>query len=235
MNIYICDDNIEHLNNLHSLLINFFDNFYINIPTITTYTDGESLLSDSASKDIVFLDVKMNGLNGITVGHQLKKQNKNCIIIMVTSFSEYLDDAFNFQAFRYLQKPIDNQRLFRSIKEAIQLYNSFFVTVTIESKTATHIINTDEIIKLEYKNKKVYVSTHKGVYPSIHSLDYWESKLPKNTFFRSHKSFIVNMEHVSDFDHQLIYFNNFNETAYLTKRKYTNFKQSFSSYLEFKK
>ena len=56
-------------------------------------------------------------MNGIYVGNTLKKANKDVIIFVVTSYSEYLDDAMRFHVFRYLSKPLDRQRFFRNMKD----------------------------------------------------------------------------------------------------------------------
>ena len=85
------------------------------------FTDGESLLADEGDKDFVFLDVEMPGFNGIYIGNELKKKNNKIIIFVVTAFSEYLDDAMRFHVFRYLSKPLDQQRFFRNMDDAIDL------------------------------------------------------------------------------------------------------------------
>lgn len=71
-----------------------------------------------------FLDVEMPGFDGIYVGNELKKQNDSVIIFIVTSYLEYLDAAMRFHVFRYLSKPIDKQRLFQNLDDALELYYS---------------------------------------------------------------------------------------------------------------
>ena len=93
-----------------------------------------TLLADAMDKDIVFLDIEMPGLNGIYVGNELKNKNPNIIIFIVTSYSEYLDDAMRFHVFRYLSKPVDPNRLFRNLKDAIELYNTTVTKIPIETK-----------------------------------------------------------------------------------------------------
>ena len=48
----------------------------------------------------------MPGMNGIYVGNELKKATENVIVFVVTSYSEYLDEAMRFHVFRYLSKPL---------------------------------------------------------------------------------------------------------------------------------
>ena len=105
-------------------------------------------------------------MNLQTFFHSLK-QNKNCIDLMVTAFTEYLDDAFKFQAFRYLSKPIDEPRFFRKLNEAMQQYNSLCTTVNIESKNSNHVVPTEDIIMLECVDKQITVHTHSGTYHSF--------------------------------------------------------------------
>lgn len=120
MRILICDDDELITKQLSKYIQNYFEHSSAKCPKISCFSDGESLLADEGEKDILFLDIEMPGTNGIFVGHELKKQNSNIIIFVITSYSEYLDDAMRFHVFRYLSKPLDKQRLFRNLKEAIE-------------------------------------------------------------------------------------------------------------------
>ena len=66
----------------------------------------------------------MPGMNGIYVGNELKKSNPAVIIFIVTSYSEYLDEAMRFHVFRYLSKPLEQQRFFRNMQDAVNLYHT---------------------------------------------------------------------------------------------------------------
>ena len=101
MRILICDDDTLILEHIYKLLKYYFESAHLKMPEIISYSNGESLLMDKGSKDIVFLDIEMPGMNGIYVGNELKSQNRNVIIFVVTSYSEYLDEAMRFHVFRY--------------------------------------------------------------------------------------------------------------------------------------
>ena len=131
MRILICDDDKNITTQLQRYIMDFFKNRKLESPEICCYHSGDALLSDAGSKDIVFLDIEMPGLNGIYVGKELKEKNKNTIIFIITSYVEYLDDAMRFHVFRYLSKPLDKQRLFQNMKDAIQLYNSINIKIPI--------------------------------------------------------------------------------------------------------
>ena len=232
MRILLCDDDALIIDQLTSLINEYFTEKKYSLPNIQAYDSGDDLLQDPEEKDIVFLDIEMPGINGIQVGRKLKKQNPDIIIFVVTSFLQYLDDAMRFHVFRYLSKPIEKPRLFQNLKDAIQLYNTVNCTILIETKNGVFTCNVDSILYAEVSGRKVRIHTKTASYDTNENMKYWSKVLDMPCFFRSHRSFIVNMKYVSRFDHNLIYLNNSSCTAYLTRRKYTAFKKEYFSYIE---
>ena len=164
--------------------------------------------------------------------NELKKKDKDIIIFIITSYSEYLDEAMRFHVFRYLSKPIDKKRLFRNLKDALDLYHSRLVKVPIETRQGVHVLPVSSIIMVEAQGKKVIVHTTTQDFEAIHTMPYWLELLPSNRFFQTHRSFIVNYEHITDFDRMLVHLANGQFDAYLTKRKYSAFKEAYLLYLE---
>ncbi|MCH5344190.1 MAG: response regulator transcription factor [Acetatifactor sp.] len=232
MRILICDDDDFMIEQLRKYIKSYFGHNHMKCPEMVCFSDGESLLADKGDKDILFLDIEMPGMNGIYVGNELKKNNHNIIIFIVTSYSEYLDEAMRFHVFRYLSKPLDKQRLFRNLKEAIDLYNMISIKIPIETKAGVNTLPASEIIAIEASGRKVIVHTTLKNFESIHNMQYWIDLLPKNRFFQTHRSFIINFEHVTDFDHSLIHLMDHQLDAYLTRRKYAKFKEAYLLYLE---
>ena len=212
MRILICDDDRDIATQLQKILQCFFQKNSLKIPEIVIFNNGEDLLADSETKDIVFLDVEMPGVSGIYVGNRLKQENPNIIIFIVTSYSEYLDEAMRFHVFRYLTKPLDKHRIFRNMKD--------------------YVTSASDIIFVESHGHTVTVHTLQKDYNSVHNIKYWIEQLNMPCFFNSHRSFVVNLKYVSDFDHTLIHLHNNAFEAYLTRRKYTQFKDAYLLYLE---
>ncbi len=232
MRIAVCDDDALMLEQLQKLISAYFEKTNVKCPEIVCFSDGESLLADKGEKNILFLDIEMPGINGIYVGNELKRQNENIIIFVVTSYSEYLDDAMRFHVFRYLSKPLDIRRFFRNMKDAMNLYNTITIKVPVETKQGIHTLPASSIISVEALGRKVIVHTTVRDFESVHNMQYWLELLPKNLFFQTHRSFIVNFEHIVDFDHTLIHMAGGQFCAYLTKRKYSAFKEAYLLYLE---
>ena len=232
MRIIICDDDLLIIEKLQKYLKSYFNHLHLKCPEIISFSSGESLLADQDPKDIIFLDIEMPGLNGIYVGNELKKRNKNTIIFIITSYSEYLDEAMRFHVFRYLSKPLDRSRFLRNMKDALTYYNSITVKIPVETRQGLYSFPASQIIAIEAQSRKVIVHTARQDFDSIHNMDYWLEQLPKNSFFQTHRSFIVNFEHIVDFDHSTIHLSNQQITAYLTRRKYSSFKNAYLLYLE---
>lgn len=232
MRILICDDDALMIEQLQKYVRNYFEYNHVKCPEMVCFSDGESLLADKGDKDILFLDIEMPGMNGIFVGNELKKANENIIIFIVTSYSEYLDDAMRFRVFRYLSKPLDKQRFFRNMKDAVDMYNTLTVKLPIETKQGVYTLSASSVIAVEAQGRKVIVHTTLRDFESVHNMQYWLDLLPRNCFFQTHRSFIINFEHITVFDHSLVHMADNHFQAYLTKRKYKAFKEAYLLYLE---
>ena len=156
MRILICDDDLSITQSLSQIIKTYFNKKKVNNLDIVTFNDGDSLLSDKSQKDIVFLDVEMPGFDGIYVGNELKKQNESVIIFIVTSYLEYLDAAMRFHVFRYLSKPIDKQRLFQNLDDALELYYSINQKIAVETKYGVTSVLTCDIVYVEAKGERLW-------------------------------------------------------------------------------
>ena len=88
-----------------------------------------------------------------------------------------------FHVFRYLSKPLEKQRIFRNMKDALSLYNSSIIKVSIETKDSAFVVLSADIIFIEANNHKTIVHTTDGDYLSIHNINYWLEQLHMPCFF----------------------------------------------------
>ncbi len=99
------------------------------LDVVASESDGKSALSSikQVKPDVVFLDIRMPGLDGISVAKALKDIDKIPLIIFITAYDEYAIQAFDEHAFDYLLKPINEKRLVKTcerIKSHIYAVNS---------------------------------------------------------------------------------------------------------------
>lgn len=232
MRILICDDDAISSEQIQKYVLDYFSRNHLKTPKIACFPDGNTLLKDEEEQDILFLDIEMPGMNGIYVGNELKKRNPNIIIFVVTSYIEYLDEAMRFHVFRYLTKPLDKQRFYRNLKDALRVYYSSTVKIAVETKEGVSTVPESEIVCIEAIGRKVTIHTVNADIMTIHPLQYWVDKLQSKCFFRSHRSFIINFKYVTDFDRTLIHLFHGRFQAYLTRRQYTAFRDAYFLYLE---
>lgn len=231
MKVILCDDELKYSEQLKEYITEYHRKTKTTIPEMDIYTSGEDIIGHRITGDIAFIDVELDGISGIHVAEFLQKQNEYMIIFIVTSFQEYLDEAMKIRVFRYLTKPVDKNRFFRNYKDALTSYLTLSVSLPIETKEGVELIAERDIIMVEASDRKIYVHTIQGSYISIHNMNHWREILNKSSFFQSHRSYIVNFHHVKRFDHFMIYMQEPEFRAYLTKRKYTEFKRAFFSYI----
>lgn len=233
MRILFCDDDPEILTRLQEYVAEYFDRIEIELPECAAYSSGESLLQCENRADIAFLDVEMLGISGIRVGAELKKRNPEIKILVVTSYPDYLDEAMRFQVFRYLSKPIDKNRLFRNLKDALYQYNMATQQYAIPLENGVETRNANEIILFESNQRRSIVHTTSGVLYSTASMEHWRNVLTVPCFYQTHIGYIVNMRYVYSIgkDRVALRYNGELINAYLTKRKYSQFKNTYLLFL----
>lgn len=99
--LLICDDNPEITKQIKEL-ISIFEKKYRLKFQIDIKNSGDFILKDNKSYDIAIVDIEMPGINGLRLSEKLKELNSDTIVIVLTSFQNYLDSAMRIHVFRYL-------------------------------------------------------------------------------------------------------------------------------------
>lgn len=188
MNIAICDDENYWRETLTVLLNEYKTKRHIEL-YITYFRDGTSLIKSPKVFDIIFMDYQMKELNGVETAQKLRMSNNDCIIIFVSAFPDAALDTFEVDAFRFLIKPINKEKLFKSLddyqkqaeKERFMIFKTHNGTIKIKES---------DIIYCEASQKHTIVHTVKCAYEIHINIKQIENKLSKENFFRCHKAYI---------------------------------------------
>ena len=155
--------------------------------------------------DVIFLDINMPELDGMSLGKILSKLNENLKIVFITAYKEYAAEAFEIKAFDYLLKPysekrinevLDNLTKERKAEHIKDISKINKVTVTSEDKM--YVISINNIYYIEAGEKESMVYTKDNSYSSKIKISKWEEMLPKNKFYRTHRSYMINLDKITE-------------------------------------
>lgn len=190
------------------------------------YLSGNSLYDKyrnmSSSYDVIFLDIDMPGLNGIETGKEIRKLDKNVIIVFVTNYEQYAIASFSCEPFNYVLKPCKLDTILRILNKAKEKLVFSAKCHIIRSKSKTIRLPISEIYYVECSNKHVIYHTRTSFYDTIGKLSDAYNALKDYNFIQIHQGYIVNMEKISDFDDKFVILNNnFKVEISVRKRKET--------------
>ncbi len=163
--------------------------------------------------DVVILDIQMPGMDGFEVVEALTRAP---LVIFATAFDEYAIKAFEVNSVDYLLKPISKERLGEAIERARSLLDDTpqlddqmaRLAGLIRSREVRRLpavkgkkivlIDLDDIVWIGVEDELVFVHTASEKYMMNVTMAELESRLDPRVFFRSHRSSIVNLNHVKE-------------------------------------
>ena len=110
LNAALCDDEAVTLASEADLISDLLRKKGVEFE-LELFESPRDMLKSNTIYDMVFLDIEMDGMNGIELAENIREKNENCFVFFITNYSVYLDKAFDVRAIRYLTKPVDPDRL----------------------------------------------------------------------------------------------------------------------------
>lgn len=233
IDILVCDDNLNVLQQIYKLIKLFEKNNNLSF-NIQTKSSADFILQENYHCDIAFIDIEMPGISGLRLAEELKKKNPDVIVIVVTSFQSYLDDAMRIRVFRYLSKPIEPNRFFENFRDALIEYKEISKTIILEIRDEIYSIKTKDILYIEnQKHGSILVTKDLTLHTNKKPRELYSMINQPNCFVYSHNSYIVNLQNVIDFNKNTITLRRNREktvSAYMSQRKYSDFKKAFLAF-----
>ncbi len=160
--------------------------------------------------DLFFLDINLGDIKGTALVNALKNMQPDMKIVFVTAYSEYAVKAFELGVEDYIMKPYDKRRLQKMLKKCG--FEKERLQKKEEQNTAREVIrriaiNTDgktvfeeirNIAYIETCNRGCMIHTMKGEYYEAKTIGEYEKRLADTGFFRSQKSYLINLEKVKE-------------------------------------
>ncbi|MFV8828222.1 LytR/AlgR family response regulator transcription factor [Alkalihalobacterium sp. APHAB7] len=204
--------------------------------------NGESLLELNFNRkpNLIIADINMPKLNGIEAISSCLKVNPDLKFIYTTAYDDYAVKAFDLNAVDYVMKPIKQDRLYIALERvSALLLNQSQVgkkeILTIKRDSTSYFIHFSKIVCIEKENRKTIIHTEDQKYETNESLDSMFKRL-NDHFFRTHRSFIVNVNYISHIvlegETYFAYFRNYPHYAHVSKRRINELYKTLSYDIE---
>jgi len=170
--------------------------------------------------DVLFLDINLPGINGVELAHKIHKHPRRPDIIFTTAYDNYALDAFSVNAVDYILKPVSKPRLRQAVDKLRNKRNeapaapaasavksappaaepdSISISrIIAEARGRMVLVDVEKIYFALMKKDMVYIKTYDEEMLTRFTLKELEAKLGGKNFFRSHRSYIVNIQKVKE-------------------------------------
>ena len=165
--------------------------------SIDTFKDGSSFLRNYKKSfyDLVFLDIEMPEMDGITLAKRLRQLHNDVPIIFLTSHIEFALEGYEVNALRYLTKPVDMAKLQEVLSYTLRQMQEQRV-IWVKSDLCDKKIPVKDILFMEAQNQNVLIATAANTYSVRYNLSDYEKELQQDDFFRIHRGYLVALGHI---------------------------------------
>lgn len=207
LKIAVCDYELQTLNQEYEIINSVLKSKGLNYD-IDKFNSSNDLFNACIPYNIAFLDIEMYGVDGIKLARRLKEFNKNCLLFFITNYAVYLDNALDLNAFRYLPKPVDVQRLSSGIDIAIKKIRGCSKSLRVtrfESKLKMDLKILD-IIYIENSSRHTRIVTRDYNFIAKETFSELKSVIEKevNYFAEANQSVFVNLNYINRYENSKV-------------------------------
>ena len=165
---------------------------------ITEFTDGSAFLEQYPEDlDLIFMDIMMDGTDGLTIARKLRRRDDKVLLVFVTSMVQYAVQGYSVDAMDFIVKPVTYTGLKLCMDRVVRRLNETApVRLCFSNREGTHSVDAAEICYIESLEHKIVVHTVQEEIPSDMSLASAEKMVKALPFFRCHVSYLVNLRYV---------------------------------------
>lgn len=208
--IGICDDVKEERQKVYDLCESFFARTVIEHKYVI-FSSGEEVLTycdngENLRVDLLFLDVEMNGISGIELKDAVMKQSKVWRIAFVSNHAESIFDAYGIKTIGFVSKPPVPEKIEKMISITLDEMKEDVIVTINGYKSGIIEIRLEDILYFKADGSYTEIYTYKSIKKSqkyilsTKKIGEIEAELKEYPIIRVHKSYMVNIENVTDID-----------------------------------
>lgn len=200
--IAICDDEEYYIDKIQKQIELIFSEQGLEEYRIDTYLSGEEFCSQKEKLmkyQAVFLDISMQGMNGMEAAGILKEYNPAVLLVFITAYIDFSLQGYRLEALRYIIKDMLELMLPECVEAIIRKLNLKEAKVEYTFVDGKKEIGIDSLYYVESdKHQLRFCMSGKaaGQYVLYDKLDNVEDKLRRYGFLRIHKSYLVNIQYI---------------------------------------
>ena len=177
---------------------------------------------------MLFLDIEMPGKDGIELGHILKEKGVDYKIVMLSGMVDRYKEAFKINAFRFVSKPISKKELFLAIDDVMELMEGTETLIAYKDGNS-YSIKQKDIVYIEAVSSGIIACVGNTEFTIYKPLSELMDELNGKLFFRSHRSYIVNIHKIQEIlKNQILMING--QKALLSRRERKALVQAYVEY-----
>ena len=168
---------------------------------IYEFSSGEGIISwlskHTGELDMLFLDVEMNGINGLEAAREIRKLDSGLMLAFVTGYPDFVYDGYGVSALGYLLKPVKDDALsvvFARAQEELQRLAP--IMFSFHNTDGFYRLSCHNISYFYSSGRRVFLVTHDREYAFYDKLDSVAGRLP-SSFIRIHQRYLINAEAVA--------------------------------------
>lgn len=229
MEIAIVDDQERAREELASLVQQSLHARSIPSCPLHFFATGSELLLSQIPFDVVFLDIQMPGPDGMDTARELRAHGFRGELVFTTVLSEYVFDAFSVSAADFLVKPVTAEKV-AAVLGRIFAGSGRESRFVIGQRTGTAVVHADDLQYCEVRGRRLFLNMRDGRTLTFNGKMEVFAAQADRRFFRCHRSYLVNMDHVAGFgDGQILLCSG--ERIPLSRLREMDFRQALLTHL----
>ncbi len=166
--------------------------------SVREFRDGDEIAVDyRAEHDIVLMDIQMNYMDGMTAAQEIRKKDREVVIIFITNMAAYAIRGYSVDALDYILKPFSYFTFSASVEKALErLQRRTKRYLYLAGRNGSQKVESGHIYFIEVDGHNLTYHTADGVLTATGTMKELEESLTGHGFFRCNKCYLVNLEHV---------------------------------------